>query len=90
MNGDVQSRDLPPSHVEQRVYRVPEIEIETGDVSLALISEAGASEAGGHRYGQGDPVFERNPILAFTDAGVDLSSVRDLLGLHAWLTTAVK
>jgi uracil-DNA glycosylase len=55
-----------------------------------LISEAAPPDPGDYYYAPGNPLFEQTTVLAFNDAGADVSSIRDLLALGVYLTTAVK
>jgi hypothetical protein len=86
----VQCPDIPCSDVEHGVYRIPEIEITTEEESLALIFKAAAAAPEGHYDAQGDLLFQRTTVLAFRDAGSDVSSVRGVLHLGVYLTRAVK
>lgn len=69
---------------------MPAVEVEPGKVWLVMISEAAAADPADDYYAAGDPLFQRTTVQAFRDAGVDVSSVQDLLGMRVYLTTAVK
>ncbi len=69
---------------------VPDIEILPGAVSVILISEAAPENPGDFYYAEGDPLFARTTVQAFRDAGEEVSSIRDILGLGVYLTSAVK
>lgn len=59
-------------------------------VRIILISECAAATPGDNYYVTGDPLFARTTIQAFRDAGADVRSLGDILGLGVYLTTAVK
>jgi hypothetical protein len=76
--------------VRHDCYQVPDIEICPEDVSIVLISEAAPADPADYYYSPGDPLFGQTTVQAFRDAGVDVSSVQDVLDLGVYLTTAVK
>ncbi|MCK4356701.1 uracil-DNA glycosylase [Candidatus Bipolaricaulota bacterium] len=55
-----------------------------------MISEAAPPEQRDFYYAAGNPLFAETTVQAFCDAGVAVSSVRDILDLGVYLTTAVK
>ena len=60
------------------------------DVSIILISEAAPVHAADYYYAPGNPLYAQTTVLAFQDAGADVSSIQDILKLGVYLTTAVK
>ncbi len=83
-------RDFPCADVRHECYAVPDIDIDPATVSIAMISEAAPTEAADYFYADGEPLFAQTTLQAFDDAGAEVSSVQDLLGLRVYLTTAVK
>jgi uracil-DNA glycosylase len=69
---------------------IPSIEIEPAKVSMVMISEAAPADAADYYYAQGNPLFEQTTVQAFNDAGAGVSSIREILDLGVYLTTAVK
>ena len=55
-----------------------------------LISEAAPADPGDYYYAKGSPLFLQTTLQAFNDAGAKVSSLRDILALGVYLTTAVK
>ncbi|MBN1659257.1 MAG: uracil-DNA glycosylase [Anaerolineae bacterium] len=55
-----------------------------------MISEAAPTEPADHYYAGGESLFEQTTVQAFRDAGAEVSSIHDILGLGVYLTTAVK
>jgi uracil-DNA glycosylase len=76
--------------VRHEGYVVPEVDVDPGAVSIALISEAAPADRSDYYYADGDPLFQQTTVLAFQDAGTAVSSTEDILDLGIYLTTAVK
>jgi hypothetical protein len=81
---------FPCADVRHECYILPKIDINAEDVSIILISEAAPAEALDYYYAEGNPLFQQTTVQAFRDAGADVSSIGDLLGMGVYLTTAVK
>ena len=86
----VECRDFPCADVKHECYLVPDVEIQPKDVSIVLISEAAPPDPTDYYYAGGGALFEQTTVQAFRDAGADVSSIGDILGLGVYLTTAVK
>ena len=71
-------------------YMVPSVDIHPGKVSIFLISEAASASPRDYYYARGNPLFAETTVLAFRDAGLNVRSMRDILALGVYLTTAVK
>ena len=87
---EVACRGFPCTDVRHECYVIPDVDLNPRDVSIVLISEAAPSDAGDYYYAAGDPLFQQTTVQAFNDAGVDVSSVQEILELGVYLTTAVK
>ncbi len=83
-------REFPCVDVRHERYVVPAIDLIPDDVSLVMISEAAPPEPGDYYYAGREALFEQTTVLAFQDAGADVSSIEDILELGVYLTTAVK
>jgi uracil-DNA glycosylase len=83
-------KDFPCADVRHECYAVPDIDIDPGDVSIVLISEAAPQDEGDYYYAGGDSLFQQTTVQAFNDAGAKVSSIQDILDLGVYLTTAVK
>ena len=81
---------FPCVDVKHERYIVPDVEVKPEAVSLAMVSEAAPADRADYYYAEGAPLFEQTTVQAFKDAGVDVSSVQDLLDMGVYLTTAVK
>ena len=80
----------PCVDVKHECYMVPDVEVKPDDVSIVMISEAAPTNPDDYYYAEGNPLFEQTTVQAFNDAGVDVSSIQDILDLGVYLTTAVK
>jgi len=81
---------FPCVDVKHECYVIPGVEVKPDDVSIVMISEAAPTNPDDYYYAEGNPLFEQTTVQAFNDAGVDVSSIQDILDLGVYLTTAVK
>lgn len=82
--------EFPCPDVSHERYLIPSIEIEPDRVSVVMISEAAPTDAADYYYAPGGPLFAQTTVQAFIDAGAEVSSIQEILGLGVYLTTAVK
>lgn len=82
--------ESPCTDVEPGGYVVPDAAVTPDAVRIVLISEAAPEDPADYYYAPGDPLYQRTTVQAFQDAGADVSSIADILGLGVYLTTAVK
>jgi hypothetical protein len=90
VNQTVVCHDFPCQGVDHGGYLVPDIDINPESVRLVLISEAAPASAGDYYYAGEQALFAQTTVQAFNDAGVQVSSIDDLLARGVYLTTAVK
>ncbi len=83
-------KGLPCLDVDKGCYVVPDVEIDPDGIRMVMISESAPADRGDYYYADGDPLFQRTTVQAFNDAGVGVKSVRDLVEMGVYLTTAVK
>jgi uracil-DNA glycosylase len=69
---------------------VPDVDLRPEEISVVLISECAPPDPADYYYAGGDSLFERTTVQAFRDAGAQVGSVRDILALGVYMTTAVK
>jgi uracil-DNA glycosylase len=81
---------FPCHDVEHACYIVPDLSLRAGEVRMVMISEAAPPKASDYYYAGHGSVFEQTTVQAFKDAGADVSSMRDIVRLGVYLTTAVK
>jgi uracil-DNA glycosylase len=86
----VKCEKFPCIDVNHDGYIIPGIDINPEKVRLLMISEAAPPDPADYYYADGNPSYEQTTVMAFNDAGVDVSSMEDILELGVYLTTAVK
>ncbi len=89
-NALIACQGFPCMDVQHQGYAVPAIEVAPKDVSIILISEAAPTSAADYYYAPGNPLYAQTTVLAFRDAGANVSSIKEVLKLGVYLTTAVK
>jgi uracil-DNA glycosylase len=82
--------DFPCVDARQESYLVPDLDIDPQTIKILLISETAATNLKDNYYFTCDALFARTTLQAFKEAGVNASSVQDLLQMGIYLTTAVK
>ena len=86
----VECKDFPCADVRHECYIIPDVDVKPEGISIVMISEAAPADPGDYYYAEGEPLFQQTTFQAFNDAGVDVSSIQDILDLGVYLTTAVK
>jgi hypothetical protein len=81
---------FPCADVDHAGYILPGIEINPEDVSVILISESAPADSADYYYAPGNPLFQQTTVQAFQEAGIKVSSIKDILHMGVYLTTAVK
>jgi uracil-DNA glycosylase len=81
---------FPCVDVKKEGYVVPQVEIDPEKVRMVMISEAAPARKEDHYYASGTPAFQDTTLLAFNDAGIKVNSIKDLLDMGIYFTTAVK
>ncbi len=89
-NKRIRCAKFPCSDVQHECFTVPNANIKPESVSILLISESAPADLADYYYAPGKPLFAQTTIQAFQDAGAKVNSMRDILRLGVFLTTAVK
>lgn len=82
--------NFPCGDINHQGYIVPDVDVRPQKVSIVLISEAAPINPADYYYADGEPLFGQTTVQAFNDAGASVTSMRDILKLGVYLTTAVK
>ncbi len=82
--------EFPCADVKHESYVIPDVDVRSDDVSIAMISEAAPANPSDYYYAKGDSSFQLTTVQAFNDAGASVPSMRDIVDLGVYLTTAVK
>ncbi|UCF62214.1 MAG: uracil-DNA glycosylase [Anaerolineaceae bacterium] len=86
----IQCIEFPCQDVMHENYIVPNIDVDPLEISIFLISEAAPPDANDYYYAAGDPLFQQTTVQAFNDAGAGVASIKEVVDLGVYLTTAVK
>ncbi len=89
-NKKVACSEFPCAGVNHGAYVVPAVDVRPERVKIVLISEAAPAEPSDYYYAGAKALFAQTTVQAFNDAGARVASVKDILGLGVYLTTAVK
>ena len=82
--------DFPCRDVDVDGYNVPYKEITPENIQILMVTEAPPPDKDDYFYADGAPFYLKTTIQAFNDAGVDVSSMQEILELGVYITTAVK
>ena len=82
--------DFPCMDVKHECYVVPGIDVKPDQAGILLISEAAPPAPGDYYYAGKNALFAQTTVQAFRDAGAPVESIRDIMRLGVYLTTAVK
>jgi len=82
--------DFPCLDVNKDRYVVPSIEVEPEKINTLMISEAPPQDPKDYFYAQDNPSYFQTTAQAFSDAGISVSSMEDVLNLGIYVTTAIK
>ena len=81
---------FPCLDVRHEKYIIPGVNVNPARMRIVMVSEAAPESPDDYYYAKGDPLFAQTTVQAFQDAGADVSSMRDILNLGVYVTTAVK
>jgi uracil-DNA glycosylase len=83
-------KSFPCTDVKHDCYAIPNVVVNASNISIVMISETAPADPNDYYYGSGDPLFQKTTLQAFRDAGVNASSIMDLVEKGVYFTTAVK
>jgi hypothetical protein len=86
----IQCIDFPCVEARQESYLIPDLELDPEFIKLVLISETAPTDPADYYYASRDALFARTTLQAFQEAGLNVSSIQELLSKGIYLTTAVK
>jgi len=82
--------DFPCSDVKKNAYLIPDLEIEPEKIRAIMISEAPPENSSDYFYAKNHSFYMETTIQAFKDAGFTVSSMKEVLDLGVYITTAIK
>lgn len=83
-------KTFPCTDVNKDVYILPDVTIKPQEIRAILISEAAPPDPDDYYYAKDNPSFQQTTVTAFNDAGIKVTSIKDLLKMGVYLTSAVK
>ena len=86
----VECEKFPCADVKHAGYIIPALDVNPETISIVMISEAAPANPGDYYYAGGDASFQQTTVQAFNDAGINVSSIQEIVDLGVYLTTAVK
>lgn len=81
---------FPCNDVDKNAYIVPRAEVDVGRIKIVMITEAPPNSKSEYFYADGNPFYLQTVLQAFKDAGANPASMRGILNLGVYLTTAIK
>ena len=90
VNQYVGCQGFPCADVKHGCYVVPDVDLNPDKMSIVMVSEAAPENPDDYYYSEGDPLFEQTTVQAFNDAGANVTSMQDIIGMGVYCTTAVK
>ncbi|MCJ7606176.1 MAG: uracil-DNA glycosylase [Dehalococcoidales bacterium] len=89
--GDIlHCNDLPCSDADTRSYAVPDADMDPAAIRILMITEAPPNDTADYFYAPGNPFYLQTVMQAFRDAGAAVTTIRDILDMGIYITTAVK
>jgi uracil-DNA glycosylase len=82
--------NFPCSDIDKNSYMLPTAEINADDIRIIMIAEAPPNDKADYFYADGKPFYLETTLQAFRDAGTEVSSMRNILELGVYITTAIK
>jgi uracil-DNA glycosylase len=90
INRKLACASFPCGDVRHESHWIPDIAVKPEKMTILMISEAAPADPADYYYAKGDPLFARTTVQAFRDAGAEVASMKDVMDLGVYLTTAVK
>ena len=80
----------PCTDVAKKGFNLPSPDIDPAKVKLFLITEAPPPSPQDYFYASGDPFYLRTTLEAFNQAGAAVNSIKDILNMGVYITSAIK
>ncbi|MDY6892928.1 MAG: uracil-DNA glycosylase family protein [Chloroflexota bacterium] len=82
--------DFPCQDVVKECYQIPDVAIDPSGITMVMISEVSPLDPQEYFYAPNNPFYLQTTLQSFNDAGLNPSSITDILDLGIYITTAVK
>jgi uracil-DNA glycosylase len=86
----VKCTDFPCEDVNKKCYIIPKTEVDANKITTFMISEAPPEDLSDYFYAPKNPFYVQTTVQAFNDAGFNIASMKDVLNLGVYITTAIK
>ena len=86
----IKCNDFPCTDIDTANHLVPYKEINPQNMQIIMIAEAPPTNKDDYFYAEGNPFYLQTTIQAFNDAGVNISTMQEILDLGVYITTAIK
>ncbi|MFX0065546.1 MAG: uracil-DNA glycosylase family protein [Candidatus Hermodarchaeota archaeon] len=86
----ISCQDFPCEDINKESYVLPNIEIDSSKIKLLMISEAPPTDSKDYFYASNSPFYMETTLNAFKDAGITVSSIKEIINKGFYLTTAIK
>jgi len=83
-------KDYPCKDINKKNYTIPNIEIDTNKITTIMVAEAPPEDSNDNLYAPNNPSHLQTTLQALHDAGINATSMSDILNLGIYLTTAIK
>jgi uracil-DNA glycosylase len=90
MKESIGCKDFPCQDVDKKAYVIPDISFDPKKIKILMISEAPPNDLKDYFYAKGNPFYMETTIQAFNDAGIEVTSIEDIVKRGVYITTAVK
>jgi uracil-DNA glycosylase len=90
ISNHVGCKDFPCTDVDKSCYTIPKVSLDPAKIEIIMISEAPPQNSIDYFYASNNPFYLQTTIQAFEQAGASVSSMKDILDLGIYITTAVK
>ena len=81
---------FPCKDVNKDAYRFPDADIDFEKIKIFMISEAPPIDKNDYFYVPDNPFYLQTTVQAFNDAGIEISTLKEILDLGIYITTAIK
>lgn len=90
VTGGIGCKVFPCTDTDRGAYRIPEVDADPAGIRVMVISEAAPRQPSDYYYSGGKPLFAETTLQAFHDAGLAAGSIKQLVELGFYFTTAIK
>jgi uracil-DNA glycosylase len=82
--------NFPCADIDHNAHVIPPVDLDPQKIKVLMIAEAPPNDPGEYFYAAGNPFYLQTTVQAFWDAGAAVSSMRDIINLGVYITTAIK